>query len=231
MKSKAIYLRVSKEELDERTQLPEILKKFKLPLQDVDIYVEKFSAYSDNNVEKRLEFKKLRDGIEDQIIKEVYVYALDRIHRDMMRLMEFVTLCDNNSCILYAVHQQLPRLPMNPTPADKLTRIMLIAIYGFKAEDESYMTGQRTKKCVDKSQGVTYSSQGKKWGTQFTDIKGNNITITPSKEAELRQEIKDLMQDFRDKGYKYYYDSIIEHIARKYKISISKAFLSKLNND
>lgn len=231
MKSKAIYLRVSKEELDETTQLPEILKRFKLEIKDVELFVEKFSAYSDNNLEKRTEFKKLREGIENQTIKEVYVYALDRIHRDMMRLMEFVALCDSNNCDLYSVHQQLPKKTEANTPADKLMRIMFTAIYGFKGEDESYMTGERTKKCVVKDLGVTYSTQGKKWGKQFTDVNGKQVNITPEEEAELKQYITDKCQDYQKKGYKFYYEMIQDNILKNYKIKISKAYISRLNND
>jgi DNA invertase Pin-like site-specific DNA recombinase len=231
MKSKAIYLRVSKEELDEQTQLPEILKKFKLSLKDVDLYIERFSAYKEDLSEKRKEFKRMREGIEEGKIKEVYVYAFDRIYRDMMRLIEFVAICDTNNCEIFSVHYALPKKKESPSPVEKLTRILLTSIYGYSAENESYMISKRTEKTVDRSNGVTFSYKGNKWGTPFKDEEGNKVLLKPEIEAEMKSFCKKKIEEFERMGYKFYYDLVLDDVSKKYGVFLSKAYLSKLKND
>ena len=147
--SKAIYLRVSRDDLNEATQLPEILEYFKLKESEVIILQERESAYQDKKQIKRIEFLKLKQLIKDKKIKDLYVFSLERIERNIMRLFQFFFFCEDNGCKIHGKLQPTLDFNFDDSPMGKFSRYQQLLIFGLLAENESYMTSQRTKKAVE----------------------------------------------------------------------------------
>jgi len=243
---KVIYIRVSKEEKNKKEedreqnpedQIPVILHTFKLNEKDCDIIIERVSAYDDNKQEKRLEFIQLKENIENKIYNEVYVFSLERFERNIKRMLMFYFFCENHECKLYsALQPYLNNLfPKNldkvldKNPIYTFLRYLLVLIYAFLAENESWFIGMRTRKAFKKIKNSSYSTKfNKKVGNKFKSITGEKIDLGETKENEMFDYIFTLISDYEDKRMSSYFPLIIDKVKDKYGVLISRAYLSNI---
>lgn len=226
MKSKAIYVRVSRDDLNSDKQIPDIIKHFNLT--EYELFQEIESAYKEDKQKNRLEFTRLKDVIEDGIIKDVYVFSTERFERNVERMFEFFFFCQANNCNIHSVLQNIIQKKEDEEPIEKMIRYFNVLLYGFMGEEESFKTSKRTKQSFHKVNGITYSYKGNKVGKPFTDTQGNTISLTEDELKDVQDKILELVKTYEKKGNKGYYKEIIEKIAQIYSIQVSKAYISKL---
>jgi len=228
MSSSAIYLRVSREDLDESKQLVAIQTKYNI--QDHIIIREKLSAYQEEKQEKRVQFQELKDKILNQEVTDVYIYSVERLERNIVRLFEFFFFCEAHNCRIHSVMQDIPNKVPNETPQETFLRYVNVLLFGYKGQEESYTTSYRTKQAFEKHNNNTFSYKGNKVGKQFTDINGDKVTVTHKTLHKMQNRIKALIKEYTEKGYKSYYKEIIEIIKKEFNIQVSKAYLSVIKN-
>lgn len=193
MVSKVIYLRVSKKELNENSQLPPILKKFDLKKKDCLILQEKLSGYDEEVQVKRHSLNKLLGMIENKEVSDIYIYSLERVYRNFNWLMEFYFKCQKNGIEIHSYLQPEISIVQGNNPTEKLMKLFPIIISGYVAEQESYLISERTKKAFsvdDKGDRISY--KGNKAGRK-TDITNEDkkLIIDLSKDMSYR-EIRDI---------------------------------------
>jgi len=221
LKRKVIYLRVSREDLDESDQLPQITKTFNLKESECIILRERVSAYAEKSISKRTEFLKLKDMIEKEEVSDVYVYSLERIERNIIRTFEFFFYCEANECRIHGVLQPSLELGFEDSPTGTFSRYMQVLVYGLLGENESYMISKRTKKAVVEGD-VTTSSYGNKWGAKFRDINGNNLDLPISTIESIQRRVKFLASK------KYIAKNIVIDIEKRFNVSMSEMSVSRM---
>jgi len=220
---KIIYLRVSNEDLDESDQLPPIINAFKLVESECLVLRERFSAYKEKDQFKRSEFIKLKALVEEGKVTDVYVYSLERIERNIIRMFEFFFFAESNDCRIHGVLQPSLDLDFDDSPIGTFSRYNQVLIYGLLGENESYMISKRTSKAVVNGD-VTTSSYGNKWGAKYQDLEGNPIDDVKVIEC-MRRRIKFLLDVKNLRA-----NDIVEDIAKKFKIKISVMTVSRVKN-
>jgi DNA invertase Pin-like site-specific DNA recombinase len=236
---KVLYIRVSKEDEKEQNpedQIPEILQTFKLNKEDCNIIIERGSAYSDIKQERRVLFQQIKDKIENNEIKEIYVYSLERFERNQKRMLEFYFFCEKNDCKMYSALQPylnnlLPRSvekTLDKNPIYTFVRYLMVLIYGFLAENESFFISVRTKKSFQKIKNSTYSKDGKKVGKKFVNSSGEKINLSMKKENEMYDFIVQTIMEYEKRGVVGYYPLIINKVNNLYNIVISPAYLCNI---
>lgn len=224
MSSKAIYLRVSRDDLDESKQKTAILHKYKI--RDYSEIKEKLSAYAEEKQELRTEFQRLKTAISNQEITDVYIYSVERLERNIIRLFEFFFFCEAHECRIHSVMQDIPNREPNETPMQTFLRYVNVLLFGYKGQEESYTISYRTKQAFEKHNNNTFSYKGNKVGKQFTSLDGDKITITAKKLNQLQTRITKLIDKYESTKTKGYYPYIIDTIEKEYNIKLSKAYIS-----
>jgi DNA invertase Pin-like site-specific DNA recombinase len=240
------YFRVSKEEENGQDIDSQILKVKEFFNVDYDFLLkERGSAYDLNKIHKRTEFLRLislmfrNTSLEDVFTgnfkrKEInlYIYSYDRLMRNIRLNTLLMVLCDLFDVKIYSFREnkEIPLKKEEETPSETLGRYLHIAIKSYSSEEYSNAISSHIKKVVVKKKDGTSRSakDNKKWGRQFTDIEGNNVSITEKEENGLRKRIIYLIIKFERMNFKNYYNDIIEDISRNRGISITKAYISKL---
>jgi len=213
MKTKAIFLRVSKKELNEKTQLPKILNHFNLKESECIILFEKISGYKKEVQKNRKAFQELEELVANKEIKEVFVYSLERLQRNIDRLLHFYFFCRINGVELFSYLQPEINQFKEDKPIDTFLKYQSVLTNGFMAEQESFLISQRTKKSFslnDEGQTISY--------------KGNRVGRRSKVNEEIKQEILNLMRSMS-------YEEIRKEIKEKYDINVSKGYLSKIKNE
>lgn len=229
MSSSAIYLRVSKEDLDESKQLTAIQDKW--GVSNAIIFREKLSAYTEVAQEKRKEFQELKRLILEGEVNKVYIFSVERLERNIIRLFEFYFFCEAYECEIHSVQQDIPNKVPNEKPIQTFLRYVNVLLFGYKGQEESYTISYRTKSAKDnKIKHNTFSVNGKKWGKQFKDLEGNNVELDEKELRSMQNSILKQMSHYESTKKRGYYPKIIEFVAIKYKIRISKAYLTGLKN-
>ena len=227
---KVIYLRVSTEELDESTQLPEILKGFKLKEDNCVILRERISAYKEEAQVNRKEFIKLKSMIEREEVSDVYVYSLERLERNIIRLFEFFFYAEAHSCRVHGLLQPSLDLPFEDNPIGTFSRYQQVLMFGLLGENESYMTSKRTRKAVITKEGkLTKSYKGNKWGSSLHYETGKPVSLKV--QQEIYTSIQKSILRYEKMKYKSYYGYIIVSIKNTFKVKISKAYISKIRKE
>ncbi len=186
---KVIYLRVSKKEMDENTQLPIILNHYNLKKENCLILQERISGYKEEVQEQRTELKKLLNMIDNKEVKEIYVYSLERLYRNFNWLLELYFRCQKYEIEIYSHLQPEISMVKGITPTEKLMKLLPILLSGYVAEQESYLISERTKKSFVLNEfGDKVSYKGNKLGRK-TDI-------TDEDEKEILELIK--TKSYRD---------------------------------
>lgn len=230
MNSKAIYVRVSRDDLNSDKQIPEIMKHFYLNPAEVTIFQEIESAYKEEKQKNRTEFQRLKDLIEAGHITEVYVFSTERLERNTERMFEFFFFAQANNCNIYSVLQKIIPKKEDDTPIEKMIRYFNILMYGFIAEDESYKTSRRTKQSFKKEGETTISYKGNVVGKRLKNDKGEYVELSADVINKIHKKIANLILWHEEKGMRQYYKLIQAEIYIKFKVKISKSLISKVKN-
>ena len=245
-----MLLRVSKKEegkQDIDTQAKMMYKKFHLDESNTTILREKGSAYDLDNVKNRDKFLAIIDSIFDAdttTLKDLflqktqgknyevnlYVWDFQRVMRNTIYGILFCILAHVYEVNIYSYKEGKIEIKKNVPPIDKLLPVIKVLLQSNEAESYSWNISENTKKSVDRSKGVVYSSKGKKWGKPFTDADGTAVKVSPKRELELREYIKSKIKAYESKGYKHYYNLLLDEVRDEFRLVPSKAYLSKIKN-
>ena len=226
---KVIYLRVSNDDLSYEDQLPEIISAFNLKKSEVSVFEEKVSAYKDKDQNKRIQFIKLKNLIEDGLVTDVYVYSLERFERNIQRMLEFFFFCESRGCKMHSALQ--PYLNnMFPNAIDKqlsknpiylFLKYLMALIYGFVAQNESFFTSMRTKKAIVKGE-VTKSTYGNKWGDKLRNLAGERVDLPIKTVESINRRVVFLL------GKKLIAKDVIKDIEKRFMVHLSEMTVSRI---
>lgn len=239
------YFRVSKEDetiqdLDRQIDVVEHFFNVKFN----KVYKERGSAYDLKKIQKRTEFFELiKDLFHNYNIEylfngrytkweeiNLYIWDYDRIMRNIQLNTLFIVLCDLFNVTIYSYKDGKTIKKKDETPSETFARYMLNSVHAFTGEQYSYTISTNTKKSVVKKNGVTASNKGKKWGRSFTTTKGKRIILSVEEAENIQKYIHDLISRYERRNAFGYYPLIIKDVAQKYKIKISRSYLTKLKN-
>ena len=158
---KYVFIRTSTSDQSPTLQLDDITKTFSLT--DFNIIEEIDSAFKLKA--KRVEFEKLKKQIMANRVSELYVWDLDRLHRNRKRLIEFLALCKVYCTKVYSFNQQwMQSIQQLQPPFNEIMFDFMLSIMGWLAEDESIKKSNRVKLAIRKTNKGTISHKGNKWG-------------------------------------------------------------------
>lgn len=161
---KVIYLRLSQKKKEEKKHLPTILETFKLNKNKCLILAEEISGYKEEVQIKREAMNTLIDMVENKEVKEIYIYSLERLYRNIYWLLEFYFKCKKNDVEIYSCLQPEINNITGDRPIDIFIQLMSVLTNGFVGMQESFLTSQRTKRAVTNINGVNRSYKGNRWG-------------------------------------------------------------------
>ena len=156
------YLRTSTLEQEPELQIRDINSTY--PNIIFSTYSEQQSAYKDNVL--RPEFNRIMELIKKGQVDNLYVWDLDRVYRNRLKLKEFFFLCKTKKTKIHSVNQQwLESINQIPEPFNEMVNELLINIFGWIGEEESTKKSKRVKMAVVKKDGKrTKSYKGNFWG-------------------------------------------------------------------
>ena len=159
---KYIFIRTSTTEQNPTLQVNDITTAFSL--KEYGLIQEQDSAFKE--MAKRVEFEKLKKLIMANRITDLYVWDLDRLHRNRKRLTEFLALCKAFNTKVYSFNQQwMQSIQQLQPPFNEIMFDFMLQIMGWLAEDESVKKSNRVKMAVRRTEnGSTVSYKGVKWG-------------------------------------------------------------------
>jgi len=190
-----IYNRVSTTEQNPELQIKdcEALAK-RLNLIDYEIVQEQKSAFKDN-VEREV-FEKVKKEIWNGKIKHLIVWDLDRLYRNRIKLLEFLTFCNSYSVKVYSFRQEFLNvfdslaLPQGFEFLSEMYRNNFLQFLGWTAEEESRKKSERVKLAVRKEEGkITQSYKGNKWGRKNISIETKEAIIEAYKQNKPYSKI------------------------------------------
>jgi DNA invertase Pin-like site-specific DNA recombinase len=156
-----IFIRTSTKEQEPTLQLDNIVSTFRV--ESYKIIIEKDSAFKEKA--KRVEFEKLKKLISAGKVSQLFVWDLDRIHRNRKKLIEFLALCKIYKTKVYSYNQQwMQSIQQIQEPFNEIMFDMMLSIMGWLAEDESAKKSNRVKMAVRRTESGTLSYKGAKWG-------------------------------------------------------------------
>jgi len=201
----AIYARVSTKDQSEAEQIPAIKKGFDLS-DDVIVFREEVSAWSIDKEEKRFELRRLISAIKAGSLERLYIWDIDRLYRNRKKMREFMNLCAFYRVSVYSLNQKWlndfqelkEKMPENFRFYIEHMYNLLLDVYSQTAEDESAKKSERVRLKIKKgSDGVTRSTNGKKWGRRSLPNRVINEVIDHRKNGK---SIRWIAQNV------YYYD-------------------------
>jgi DNA invertase Pin-like site-specific DNA recombinase len=156
------YIRTSTKEQEPELQIADIKKL--CPTCDLTFYKEKLSAWKENV--KRPVFAEIVSLIKSGRVEHLYVWDLDRIFRNRLRLKEFFALCKIHNTKIHSANQTwLEEIHKIPAPFNDMVFELLLNLFGWIGEEESTKKSNRIKNAVvKKDDGKTVSYKGNKWG-------------------------------------------------------------------
>ena len=187
MSQKIIYLRVSKQDLDNdkteqqvlEDQLPPILKKFNLKESECLILKEKGSAYKIDKIKGRTEFLSMLDmcfnakttTINDLFLSnyvkdsniELYVFDSNRLMRNIEFGMLFAILRSLFNIKLFSVNQNNLNIEETDLIGQRMSKYLMGTVDSYLAEGYSQNISDHTKKATKNINGITISRDGNKW--------------------------------------------------------------------
>ena len=159
---KYIFVRTSTTDQSPQLQLDDIVRTF--AVSNYTVISEQDSAFKEKA--KRDEYEKLKKLIMVNRVTDLYVWDLDRLHRNRKRLIDFLALCKVYHTRVYSFNQQwMQAIQQIQPPFNEIMFDFMLSIMGWLAEDESVKKSNRVKMAVRKSpDGITRSYKGAKWG-------------------------------------------------------------------
>lgn len=130
----ALYLRVSTEKQNAANQLAEVEALARARGFEPVVYGETISAAA----KKRPEFERMMEDARKGKVKAVAVWALDRLHRSMAGTVRDVIELDRLGVRVLSVRESW-------LDTDGPTRPLLLAIFGWVAQQERTQLQERTK--------------------------------------------------------------------------------------
>jgi len=242
------YFRVSKEDetiQDLERQIKVVQEFFSVEFDKV--FKERGSAYNLEKISNRSEFFALVDHIftgremklSDIFYKikpkdskiNLYVWDYDRIMRNIQLNMLFIVLCDLFDVTIYSYKDGKTVKKDEETPSETFARYMLNSVHAFTGQQYSYAISTNVKKNINRNNGVTSSSYGKKWGRSFTGVNGKTKELTPEEVGELRDFIINEIKKWEKKNAWGYGPKIKKDVALEFAIKISDGYISKLRQE
>lgn len=158
-----IYLRTSTEEQNPENQLKDCKELLsKLYLINYEVLYDKVSGWKEK---ERKSFDKIKQDITKGKVNNLIVWDLDRIYRNRKKLISFFAFCKNYNCKVYSFRQEwLENLNQIQEPFNEIMFNLMLQIMGWLAEEESSKKSERTKSAVRRTNGITKSYKGNKWG-------------------------------------------------------------------
>jgi DNA invertase Pin-like site-specific DNA recombinase len=185
-----IYIRTSTAEQSPDLQLRDISTL--IQLENCVIIAEQESAWKANS--KRSEFEKLCALIKTNKIDNLYIFSIDRLHRNFKRLKEFLLLCKTyNVKIISYCQNWISSVHSFPPPFNEIMTDFMIQIIGWMAETESTQKSARVKLAVRKLDNVTVSHKGKKWGRKSISNSAKEKVIQFRNEGKSIRQICELV--------------------------------------
>lgn len=172
------YLRTSTEEQNPENQLSDV----KVLASDgaLEVLVEQQSAWKDVN---RPVFESIIKRIKAGSVSDLYVWDLDRLYRNRLKVAAFLNLCKAYKCKVHSFRQSwLEEINRIPAPWNDIVNDLLVNVFGWIAEEESVKKSERVKAAIRKKDDGTFSYKGNRWGRKPLSKK------TISKVLELHKE-------------------------------------------
>lgn len=183
---KIVYTRTSTTEQSPELQLSGMSQMTNL--EECIILSEQESAYKEGV--SRAAFNKMLSLVKSGTVSDIFVWHLDRIHRNRKKLIEFLKLCHLYRVKVHSHQQQfLETLNKIPAPFDEIVFDLLIQLFGFMAEQESKTKGERVKNAVVKRSGMpTVSYNGNRWGKKpISSMVVNKVRELSNKGLSIRE--------------------------------------------
>lgn len=160
MKKVVFYIRCSTSDQEPDLQIRDLDT---ICHSEYEVYKENQSAWAENV--SRPIFERLKNEIKKGIISDVFVWDLDRLQRNRLRLKEFFVLCKMNGCKIHSFRQAwLEEMNTITPPFDDIVKDLLINLFGWIAEEESQRRSSRIKLSIKKNEKGVFSYKGNKWG-------------------------------------------------------------------
>lgn len=155
---KVLYTRVSTFEQNSDRQLKEI--------DSCDLHIEDKCSGSIPFFERE-GGKRIKKLVESNDIKLLKVHQIDRLGRDLMDILNTITIFNNNGINIYFVQQGLKTL--NEDGSENAISKMIISILGIVAEMEHKLIRERQKEGIHiaKAKGVY---KGRREGTKLSNL-------------------------------------------------------------
>lgn len=164
--NKAVYIRVSTEEQTSENQISEIET---ISGKEYSLYQDKQSAWKDNK--ERQEFERLKKDIQNNRVRELYVWDWDRLFRNRKKLKEFFQFCAMYKCQIHSFRQAFYEdFYKIPAPFNEIVQNIVLDLLGWIAEDESNKKSARVRLAIRKVNGITKSYRGNKWGRKALKV-------------------------------------------------------------
>jgi len=123
-------------------------------------------------------------------ISDLYVWDLDRIYRNRIKLKEFFVLAKTFGCKVHSFRQKwLNEINNIPAPFDEIVSELLISIFGWIGEEESQKKSERIKLAVKKKGKQTVSYKGNKWGRKAFPLQTINRVMELHKQGKTVRQI------------------------------------------
>ena len=180
-----IYIRCSTQDQEPKLQINDIRSAW-----DVTsiVYEENESAFKENA--KRPIFDELQKLIVKGKVSNLYVWDLDRIYRNRVKLKDFFILCQNGECKIHSYNQKwLETINEIQKPFDEIMMDLLVNLLGWMGQEESEKRSSRVKNAVTKRNGTTYSYKGNKWGRKGISTHTKNKIIKLHQQGRSVREI------------------------------------------
>ena len=132
--------------------------------EELTEFSEQVSAWKNDT--KRPVFDECVSLIRKGKVSDIYVWDLDRIHRNRKKLKEFFILCKITNTKVHSYNQAwLESINSIQPPFDEIVKDLMINLIGWLGEDESQKKSARVLMSVRKKDGMkTLSYKGNVWG-------------------------------------------------------------------
>ncbi|MBI3502003.1 MAG: recombinase family protein [Bacteroidetes bacterium] len=163
------YIRCSTKLQDATLQISNLISMIS-PDEKYIVLQENQSAFKDNV--KRPVYDELVRLVKNKKIKNLYVWAFDRLHRNYKRLQEFFLICKMSDCVIHSYNEKfLEDFRKMPPPYNEMFETFMTTLFGSMGEAESRLKSGRVKNSVVKKEGeITKSYKGNKWGRKNLSV-------------------------------------------------------------
>lgn len=181
------YIRCSTEEQAPELQLADINESF--PASNSAIVLkDNISAWKEGS--DRPGYNEVVHLIKTGKVKVLYVWNLDRIHRNRKKLVAFFSLCKVYKVKVKSHCQKwLEDINNTPDPFNEIFMDFFINILGWIAEGESNDKSARIKMATVTKKDGTYSYKGNRWGRKAFPTNTINRVLQHHKDGLTIREI------------------------------------------